>query len=99
MFALFRCVAEAMAEKGLRLLAGLVPGAAPIYDIAESAWQKYRACCKEADQRKEAQRIAQANAEEVRQAAVEAVRQLAVTEVELLPDLELSLTQIPAAVR
>jgi len=48
MYLFFKSVAEAVVDKGLRNLVGLIPGAAPLYEIAESAWKKYRACCKDA---------------------------------------------------
>ncbi len=61
MFAFFRCVAEAVMEKGVRGLAEMVPGGAFACDVAAAAWKKYRDRKNVAEIRAEVQELAQAN--------------------------------------
>jgi serine/threonine protein kinase len=102
MFAFFRCVAEAVVENGARGLAEMVPGGKYACDIAASAWKKYREKKKAEESRKEIQQIVAASVEEVRNAAVEAVAKVAEpagVPIEDRINLELYLSQIPAAVQ
>jgi serine/threonine protein kinase len=94
-----QCVAEAVAEHGLRGLAGVIPGGGAMFDIAAAVWQKYRERRNHAEQREEIQRLAEASNAEVKRAAEEAARKAAANQPEVLPALELFLTQIPATIR
>ena len=68
MFVFFQCVAEAVAEKGLRAVAEFVPGGGTMFDIAQSAWQKYRDRRQAAEMREDFQRMANATIKEVKEA-------------------------------
>ena len=74
MYVFLQCVAEAVAEKGIRGLAEFVPGGGAMFDVAKVAWEKYRKCCKDAKQREEIQQLAQINFEEAKAAAVAAAK-------------------------
>jgi|GEM_PF-3410482 len=101
MIAFFRCVAEAVAEHGLRGLAEMVPGGPFALAVATSAWKKYRERKKEAEVREEIQKLAQATFEEARNQAIEAVKATVpeTTPVEDRLNLELYLSQVPGTVR
>jgi serine/threonine protein kinase len=99
MYILFQCVAEAVAEQGVRGLAEFVPGGGAMFDIAQSAWKKYRDRCLHDSQCAEIQQLAQANFDTARQAAVEAAKKAAAGQPDVLPILELYLSQIPASIR
>ncbi|MCE9565576.1 MAG: protein kinase [Planctomycetes bacterium] len=100
MLALFRCVAEAIAENGVSGLANMVPGGGFACAVAASAWKKYRERKKDAEIRGEIELLAQSSFEEARRAAVEAVKAaLPHASVEDRIALELYLAQMPGAVR
>ena len=99
MLALFQCVAESVAAKGIGSLAREIPFGSTLLDIAADAWRRFKARKAEADARAEVQRVAQAAADEVKQAAAEAARDAYPDDREKALELELFLTQIPAAVR
>ncbi|WP_439625038.1 serine/threonine-protein kinase [Gemmata sp.] len=100
MRAFLTCLAEAVAEKGLRGLAELVPGGPYLAGVAEATFQKYRARVRDAQHRAEIQALAQATFDEVRAAAAAAAR-AAVPDAPPAAalELELYLTQVPGAVR
>ena len=99
-FMFVKCVAVAVAEHGLHSLIGLVPGGEYAWKVAQSAHQKYRERKRDAALRDDIQQLAQANFEEAKRAAVEAAREVAAgAPIEDRVNLELYLTQIPAAVR
>ncbi len=100
MLGFFRCAGAAVAEKGVAGLVGdLVPGGQYIVDIAGSAWKKWREKRQQQQLRDEVQQMAAATFEEAREAAREVAREVAAGDPKLQLDLELYLTQIPAAVR
>ena len=101
MYVFFKCVAEAVAEKGLRGLAEMVPGGGAIFDIAKATWEKYRERCKEDKQREEIEHLAKASFEEAKEAAVAAAQQAAGNnpEVQAVIDGQISPRQLLAAKR
>ena len=99
MYLFFKSVAEAVMDKGIRGLVGLIPGAAPLYDIARSAWKIYRAKCKDAQQLQDIRRIVEAGTEEVKQVARQVASEVAAAQPEMVVVLETYLEQIPASVR
>ena len=101
MIVFVRCVAEAVAEHGVRGLVEMVPGGKFAADVAASAWQRYRLLKREAALRADLEELARANFDDARRAAAEAVRDALPADT---PDadkisLELYLTQLPGAVR
>ena len=98
MIVFFRCVAEAVVEKGVRGLAGMVPGGAFAYDVAGAAWKKYRDRQTADEIRGEIQRLAATSFEDARREAVAAAKEAAGGD-EASVELELYLSQIPAAVK
>lgn len=97
---LLRCVAEAVAEKGVRGLADIVPGGGYVFDVAQRAWEKYRKRKDDAGRRAEIQELAAANFDEAKQAAIQAAMEVAMAEpVESRTILEQYLAGIPATVR
>jgi hypothetical protein len=101
MIAFLQCVAESVAEHGLKGLMEMVPGGAFACAVAVGAWKKYRERKKDAEIREEIQQLAQANFDEARKAAVEAVTAAVsptATREERL-NLELYLSQVPGTVR
>lgn len=99
MFVFLKCVAEAVAEKGLRGLAQMIPGGGAVFEIATAAWERYRLRCGEAQQRREIEQLAQASFEEAKQAAVAAAKQVAGGNSDVEAVVEVFLTQIPASIR
>jgi hypothetical protein len=95
----FRCVAEAIAENGMKGLAEMVLGGKFAYDVAEGVWKKYRERRKEDEQREELAKLAQATLEEAKAEAGVIAREVAGGAVDDIIDLELYLTAIPDAVR
>lgn len=96
----FRCVAEAVVEKGVvGLVVDLVPGGTWLLEIADSSWQKWRAQQRNDDLRAEVQELAAATQEAAREAAREVAREVAGGDPKSTLDLELYLSQIPAVVR
>jgi hypothetical protein len=71
----FQCVAEAVAEKGIRELVEMVPGGGYAYHVATAVWEKYRRRKRDAEQRAEIQRLAQLSFDEARKEGMEAARQ------------------------
>ena len=98
MFVFLKCVAEAAAEKGLRGLAGMVPGGPYAIDVARGALERYRARRNAAEMRADIQQLAQASFEVARKAGAEAAKDADATPEDRL-SLELFLTQIPGAAR
>ncbi|MBA4066368.1 MAG: hypothetical protein C0501_22175 [Isosphaera sp.] len=100
MLVFFRCVAEAVAEKGVRGLAEMVPGGPYACEVAAAALKKYRDRRRDAEIRAEIQQLAQANFEEARRAGAEAAK-AAVPDapIEDRITLELFLSQAPGAAR
>jgi hypothetical protein len=100
MIAFFRCVVEAVVEKGVRGLAAMVPGGAFACEVAAAAWKKYRERTKDAEVRAEIQELALASFEDARRAAARVVEEVAPTApAEDRINLELYLAQVPAAVQ
>src|SRR5437879_5625434 len=101
MVAFFRCIAEAVVEKGMRGLVEIIPGGAYACELAAAAWKKYRERKKDSEIREEIRELAEANFEEARNAAIEAVKAAAPSgaTVEDKINLELYLSQVPGAVR
>jgi TPR repeat protein/serine/threonine protein kinase len=95
MWIFFQCVAEAVAEKGLRGLAEMVPGGGLMFDIAKGTWEKYRSRCKMDKMQEDVQRMVQATPEEVKQVAAKIAKQVAAEEIR--EQVEIFLTQIPVA--
>lgn len=98
MIAFLKCVAEAVIEKGVGGLASMIPGGEYAYNVAQSAWKKYRDQKKDAEQRAEIQQLAQSTFEDAKRAAAEAVRE-ATGGKDTPIELELYLSQVPAAVQ
>jgi hypothetical protein len=92
-----RCVAEAVAENGLRGLVELAPGGKYLCAVAASAWKKYRERKKDAELRAEIQRLAAASGEEARKIAREVAQEVAAkASDEDRTNLEFYLSGIPA---
>jgi eukaryotic-like serine/threonine-protein kinase len=96
---ILRCVAEAIVENGVRSLAECIPGGAAMYNIADAAWNKYRARSNAAEQREEFQRLAQASFEQAKNEAINVAREVASNQPDVIPLLELYLSQIPGSIR
>ena len=101
MLGFFRCVAEAIAHKGI---AGLVadsgiPGAQYIVDVAGDAYKRWKQKSSQQELRAEVEQMAVATFEQAREAAKDVAREVAAGNRDLELGLELYLTQIPAAVR
>lgn len=95
-----RCVAEAVGEHGVRGLVGLVPGGEFAWNVAVTAFAKYRNQLDQAAAREEVSQLARAGVEEARRVAAEVVREVAGgAAAEDRASLELFLTQIPGATR
>jgi formylglycine-generating enzyme required for sulfatase activity len=99
MYVFVQCVAEAVADKGLRTLAELIPGGAVVYDIAEAAWKNYRSRQSEAQQRDELRRLAQTSVEEARQIAAQVAHEVASRRPDLASELQEYLARIPDSIR
>ena len=105
MIPFFRCVAESVIENGIQGLAGMVPGGAYIYAVAELAVKKYRERHRFAELRAEVVQMAQASFDQACSDAVEVAREVFTqhpspsTTPDQQLDLELFLTAIPDAVR
>lgn len=110
MFEIFRCVASAVLENGIRGLAGMVPGGQFAYAVAESAWKKYRERKQAAKQHDEVAELARSGFDQARADAQRAVREVLAAipakptgspepTSEELVDLEQFLTAIPEAAR
>lgn len=94
-----RCLAEAVVENGFKGLAEMVPGGKYAYDLAEGVWKKYRERLKEAEQRAELAKMAQATLEEAKAEAERIAREVTAAANEEIIDLEQYLTAVPDAVR
>src|SRR4051794_38111672 len=100
MLGFFRCVAEAIAHKGVSgLMAELIPGGHYIIEVASGAWQRWRERRDQQQLRAEVEQMAQSTFEQARTAAKQAAGEAAGGNPELELGLELYHTQIPAAVR
>jgi hypothetical protein len=102
MFAFMKCLAEAIAENGVRGLAEMVPGGKYACDVAELVWKKWRERRQRAEQIKELQEIANLSAEQAREVAKEAAAEVvsaAGISAEDAIDLEIYLSAVPDAVR
>jgi len=101
MIVFVRCVAEAVAEHGVRGLVEMVPGGKFAADVAASAWQRYRLLKREAALRDDLAELARAGSDDVRRAAAEAVRDALPADAADADKLtlELYLTQLPASVQ
>jgi hypothetical protein len=97
MWIFFQCVAEAVAEKGARGLAEMVPGGGLMFDIAKGTWDKYRKRCQMDKMHEDVQRMVQATPEEIKEVAAKIAKQVAVAEIR--EQVEIFLMQIPAAVQ
>ena len=69
MFAFFKCVAEAVVEKGAKGLAEMIPGRQFAVGVAEAAWKRYRERKRDAELRAEVQQMANATFDEAKAAA------------------------------
>jgi hypothetical protein len=101
MYVFFRCVAEAVVEKGLRGLAEMVPGGVFAFEVATAACKKYHARSKEPAIRTEIGQLAQASFDEARKSAADVVQDTVppTATIEERLNLELYLSQVPGAVR
>jgi hypothetical protein len=100
MMMFLRCVGEAVAARGLRALAGLVPLGEQLFDIALETIERYRRRQIEGQIRQDAERMVQASVEEIREEA----RQIAQEVLAGRPEDEIArlreyLRQIPAVAR
>src|SRR5437763_15018726 len=99
MFVLFRCLAESLAQRGLRGLLGEVPMAGVLFELAFDAHERW---CRRSDEARrlfELKQIAQAPPEVVRNEADLA----ADLHLELIPEARQAiasyLAQVPASIR
>ena len=99
MLAFFHCVAESVVAKGVVSLAKEIPFGNTLYEVAAEAWRRFRLRKAQDAMRADIQNLAQAAADEVKQAAIDAARAAYPKDREKAAELELYLTQIPAAVR
>ncbi len=105
MFTIFKCVAEAIVEKGVRgALVEFVPGGGYVYEVGESAWKKWKEKRKEAEQQEELQELVRANAEVLRAEAKQAIHDALAKTDELVCDDDIArlatwVSGMPEAVR
>ena len=99
MLAFFHCVAESVVAKGVVSLAKEIPFGNTLYEVAAEAWRRFKLRKAQDAMRADIQNLAQAAADEVKQAAIDAARAAYPKDREKAAELELYLTQIPAAVR
>ena len=98
-FAFFQCIGEAVAAKGFGSLARELPFGDYLCDVASDAWRRLKERKRDAEMRAEVQAMAAAAASDVKAAAAAAARLAFPAGSEKAIELELYLTQIPAAVR
>ncbi len=98
-FTFFQCVGESVAARGVVSLVKEIPFGNTLLEIASDAWKRLRGRKAEAAMRAEVQEMAQAAHDEVKRAAAAAAREAFPKEPEKAIELELYLSQIPAAVR
>jgi serine/threonine protein kinase len=97
---LFKCIGQALCANGLKALAGMVPMGAAIYDIAEDACERLREHAQEEQLRGLVAAAVHASPAEVRREAASVVLELIADQPrEVQINLELYLSQIPAAIR
>lgn len=99
MLALFRCVAEAVAAKGFRGLADMVPGGQYLLDVSADAVNRLKKNREREQIREEVGKAARANVEEAKAAAKQVAREVVAANPADRLALELYLSQIPSAVR
>jgi formylglycine-generating enzyme required for sulfatase activity len=103
MLRLLRCLARAVKNNALKVLADAVPFGGALYDVAADAWRNYRQqpqADPKADLAADLQAVAQAPAADVRQEAVAAAKEVAADQPPAVQQaLTLYLTQVPAMVR
>src|SRR5712692_9103474 len=73
----FRCLGKACVACGLEGLAGLVPGGALLYRIADKAWEDYGKYHQVEELREDVLAVAQAGVEEVREEVRRVVQEVA----------------------
>jgi formylglycine-generating enzyme required for sulfatase activity len=76
MYEFFRCVAEALAENGVKGLAKMVPGGGYIYDVGEKALKKYKERRDKQKQHDDFLKLAGAKIDEARDVAVKVVQEV-----------------------
>src|SRR5262245_34734821 len=99
---LLRCVGEAIAVKGLKALATLVPFGEAGYEIAEEAFHRIRAALRERREQAALAAAAAAGSDEARSEAEAAARQVAAEHglsAEQQADLVRYLSLVPCSVR
>lgn len=100
MMRFLRCIGEAVAGKGLRALAGVIPLGECLFDIAADAIERYGRSRQEARIRQDAEQVFQATMEQVRQEAQQIAREVLPQGLaEEVARLEHFLTQVPAVAR
>lgn len=72
----FRCVAEAIAENGVKGLAKMVPGGEYIYDVGAKALKKYKERRDKQKQHEDFLQLANAKIDEAREEAVKVVQEV-----------------------
>jgi serine/threonine protein kinase len=98
-FTMFECIAESVVVKGIVSLAKEIPFGNTLFDVASDAWRRMKLKKADAAMRAEVQLMAQAAHDEVKAAAASAASHAYPKDREKAIELELYLTQIPAAVR
>jgi serine/threonine protein kinase len=100
MLVLMKCIAEAVAAKGVKGLAEWVPGGPYLYDVGHDALRRLRERRRHEQLRDEIRLAAEASFAETQRAAAEVVREVVpIAPVEDRVALELYLSQVPGAVR
>jgi hypothetical protein len=96
---LFRGIGQAVRERGLRALMGLMPFGEALYDLAAGTWEYLRGK-PEADPRAMAEQVAQASPAEVKKVAQQVAHEVAADQpVEVRLKLVSYLEQVPGAIR
>ena len=96
---LLNCVAETLAEMGVRRLMEEVPGGGLLFDMAQRVYDKYRGRCQDARiQRQEVEQLANAQLDAAQNSALEAVAEVSCSE-EDKKVIQLYLAQIPGSIR
>src|SRR5437899_2926625 len=97
---LLKCIAQAVAKNGARLLVDFLPGGQVLFDIAIDAWQRFHEGAPVENLRDEVQALAQTTPEQARVLAQEAAQAVA-GDQQLADQLQLVayLSQVPAMIR
>jgi TPR repeat protein len=98
MLVFLRCVAEAVAAKGVRGLMEMVPGGGFIHDVAEDAWKRMRERRQANEMREEVLRLAIASRADAQAAASQAAAEAGLTGAEAL-QLSQYLAHVPQTAR